>query len=57
MIIVKIRYRNKLNTVLEYKSLAIALEKVRELLDTGDSYKMYEGNILLASGRMEDYRG
>lgn len=56
MITVKIRYRTKLNTVLEYKSLSIALEKVRELLDIGDSYRMYEGNILLASGKIEDYK-
>ena len=56
MITVKIRYINKRNVVLEYKSLALALEKVRDMLDIGDSYKMYEGDVLLASGKIEDYK-
>jgi hypothetical protein len=56
MITVKIRYRSKRNVVLEYKSLALALEKVRDMLDIGDSYKMYEGDVLLASGKIEDYK-
>jgi hypothetical protein len=56
MITVKIRYRSKRNVMLEYKSLALALEKVRDMLDIGDSYKMYEGDVLLASGKIEDYK-
>ena len=56
MITVKIKYRSKLNTVIEYKSLALALEKVRELLDIGDSYRIFENDVLLASGKIEEYK-
>lgn len=56
MITVKIRYRSKLNTVLYFDVLSTALEKVRAMLDIGDSYRMYEGNVLLASGKIEDYK-
>lgn len=56
MITAKITYCNKVTSTLEYKSFAIALEKVRAMLDVGDSYKIYEDDILLAKGRVENYK-
>lgn len=56
MITAKITYCNRLTSTIEYTSFAIALEKVRVMLDIGDSYKIYEGDILLAKGRIENYK-
>lgn len=57
MITAKITYCNRLTSTLEYKSLALALEKVRAMLDVGDSYKIYEDDVLLAKGTIEEYKG
>jgi hypothetical protein len=57
MITVKITYCNKLTSTIEYKSFALALEKVRVMLDIGDSYKIYEDDVLLAKGIIEKYKG
>ena len=57
MITAKITYCNKLTCTLEYKSFALALEKVRATLDVGDSYRIYEGDVLLAKGIIEEYKG
>jgi hypothetical protein len=57
MITVQITYCNKLTNTLEYKSFALALEKVRAVLDVGDSYRIYEDDVLLAKGTIEEYKG
>jgi hypothetical protein len=57
MITAEITYCNKFTSTIKYTSFSIALEKVRAMLDIGDSYKIYEGDILLAKGRIEKYKG
>lgn len=57
MITAEITYCNKFTSTIEYTSFALALEKVRAMLDVGDSYRIYEDDVLLARGTIEEYKG
>jgi hypothetical protein len=57
MIKAYITYSDKTTSVKIYKSLATALEELRENLDIGDSFVIREGKTLLAKCSIVDYKG
>lgn len=57
MITVIITYTDRTNVTKNYNSLAEALSNCKSSLDVGDSFRIYEGTTLLASGLMEEYKG
>jgi hypothetical protein len=56
MIVATITYVDKRKDTITFTSLADALQKVRSMLDIGDSFVIKENNVLLAKGVMEQFK-
>lgn len=57
MIEAYITYSDKTTKIKIYKSLANALEELRDDLDIGDSFVIREGKVVLARCYIEDFKG